>query len=192
MSADDERREFFRIRDRIPVEYRSISREEFIKLQDAIRYNPTQVVDRLHELYFMDARREAPDGQDELFSYMQLINRKLDMIIELLGKSQGPENYVSVQTDVIISGSGIQFTTAAALIEGEFAELKIIVPVFPYPKITCLSQVVHVEKEAGSGGPGQKTAFKFMVINEKDQDILINYIFLKERQYLRQKKETAS
>lgn len=192
MSADDERREFFRIRDRIPVEYRNISREEFIKLQDTIRYNPTQVVDRLHELYFMDARREAPDGQDELFSYMQLINRKLDMIIELLGKSQGPENYVSVKTDAIISGSGIQFTTAAALIEGEFAELKIIVPVFPYPKITCLSQVVRVEKEAGSGGPGQKTAFKFMVINEKDQDILVNYIFLKERQYLRQKKETAS
>ena len=192
MSADDERREFFRIRDRIPVEFRSISREEFIKLQDTIRYNATQVVDRLHELYFMDARGEVPDGQDHIYSYMHLINRKLDMIIEMLGKSQAPESYVSIQTEVSISGSGIQFACTPAPSEGEFFELKIIVPVFPYPKITCLCQVVRTQKEMDGTAAGQTTAFKFMVINEKDQDILINYIFLKERQHLREKKETAS
>lgn len=191
MIADDERREFFRIRDRIPVEFRSISREEFIKLQDTIRYNSTQVVDRLHELYFMEARGEAPDGQDQFYSYMHLINRKLDMIIEMLGRSRVPESYVSIQTEVSISGSGIQFACAPALSEGEFVELKIIVPVFPYPKITCLCQVVRTEKETDGAVSGQRTAFKFMVLNEKDQDILINYIFLKERQLLREKKETA-
>jgi c-di-GMP-binding flagellar brake protein YcgR len=30
---------------------------------------------------------------------------------------------------------------------------------------------------------------KFLVINEKDRDLLINYIFEKEREYLRQKKK---
>lgn len=192
MIADDERREFFRIRDRIPVEFRSISREEFIKLQDTIRYNPTQVVDRLHELYFIEARGESPDEHDHLYSYMQMINRKLDMIIEMLGKSQDSEKYISAHTDVTVSGSGIQFICSAALSHGEFVELKIIVPVFPYPKITCLCQVVRIEKETGGAATGQKTAFRFVVINEKDQDILVNYIFLKERQYLRQIKETAS
>jgi hypothetical protein len=192
MSADDERREFFRIRDRIPVEFRSISREEFIKLQDTIRYNSTQVVDRLHELYFMDERRTVPEGQDQLYSYMQLINRKLDMIIEMLGKSQVPASYVSVHTDVSMSGSGIQLVCTPPLSEGEFVELKIIVPVFPYPKITCLCQVVRTEQGTDGTLSGQKTALKFMAINEKDQDILINYIFLKERQHLREKKETAS
>ncbi len=192
MSADDERREFFRIRDRIPVEFRSISREEFIRLQDIIRYNPTQVVDRLHELYFIEARGESPDEHDHLYNYMQMINRKLDMIIEILGKSRGSENYISIHTDVTISGSGIQFICNPPLSQGEFVELKIIVPVFPYPKITCLCQTVRTEREPGDTAAGQMTAFKFVVINEKDQDILVNYIFLKERQYLRQKKETAS
>lgn len=192
MSADDDRREFFRIHDRIPVEFRTITREEFIQLQDGIRYNSTQVVDRLHELYFMEARGKPQDEEDHLYSYMQMINRKLDMIIGMLGKSQVSENYVAVHTDVSISGSGIQFACSPPLSEGEFAELKIIIPVFPYPKITCLCQVVRTERETGDAAPGQKTAFKFIVINEKDQDILINYIFLKERQYLRQKKETAS
>lgn len=192
MSADDERREFFRIHDRIPVEFRIISREEFISLQDSIRYNSTQVVDRLHELYFLEVRGKAEDEDDHLYSYMQIINRKLDMIIGMLGKSQASENYVAVHTDVSVSGSGIQFACSPPLTEGEFAELKIIIPVFPYPKITCLCQVVRTEKETGDVASGQKTAFKFVVINEKDQDILINYVFLKERQYLRQKKETAS
>lgn len=192
MIVDGERREFFRIRDRVPVEFRSISREEFIKLQDTIRYNSTQVVDRLHELYFMEARGEVTDGQDRIYSYMHLINRKLDMIIEMLGRARAPESYVSIQTEASISGSGIQFACTPELSEGQFVEVKIIVPVFPYPKITCLCQVVRTEKQTDPAVPGQKTAFKFMVINEKDQDILINYIFLKERQFLREKKETAS
>ncbi len=192
MSADDERREFFRIKDRIPLEFRSISREEFIKLQDAIRYNSTQVVDRLHELYFIEARGETQEESDHILSYMQMINRKLDLIIEVLGKSQVSENYATVHTEVSISGSGVQFFCETPLPEGEFVELKIIVPVFPYPKITCLSQVVRAEKETRGNASGQRTALKFVVINEKDQDILVNYIFLKERQHLRQKKETAS
>jgi hypothetical protein len=33
---------------------------------------------------------------------------------------------------------------------------------------------------------------KFLVINEKERDLLVNYIFVKEREYLRQKKETVS
>lgn len=192
MSADGERREYFRIHDRVPVEFRVISREEFIELQDSICYNSTQVVDRLHELYFIEARTDTQDENDHVLSYMQMINRKLDMIIEILGKTPVSGNYTRIHTDVTISGSGIQFTCSPSLSEGEFVELKLIIPVFPYPKITSLSQVVRTEKDNDDPGTRQKTAFKFVVINPKDQDILINYIFLKEREYLRQKKETAS
>lgn len=191
MSRDDERREYFRIRDRLPVEFRQISREEFLTLQDKIRYNSTQVVDRIHELYFLDVRDPRSENE-QLHGYMQMINRKLDMIIEILGKSGSVERYNTVNTDVNISGAGIQFLCSAPLTEGDFIELKIIIPVFPYPKITCLCQVLRVEQVSEGGRQEKMAAFKFMVINEKDQDILINYIFLKEREYLRQKKETAS
>ncbi len=192
MGHDDERREFFRIHDRIPLELRRITREEFLELQDMIRYNSTQVLDRLHELYFLEPHGEPKDEDDQVHTYMQVINRKLDMIIEILGKPPAGENYSSVHTDVNVSGAGIQFTCDVPLSEGDFVELKVIVPVFPYPKITCLCQVVRIEKNPEDRGRGNRVALKFMVINEKDQDILINYIFLKERQYLREKKETAS
>jgi c-di-GMP-binding flagellar brake protein YcgR len=121
---------------------------------------------------------------------MQIINRKLDTIIEILGKSSAGEGYSTINTDVNISGAGLQFMCEASMTEGDLVELKIIVPVFPYPKITCLCEVVRVERRDDAGA--RRCALKFMVINEKDQDILINYIFMKERQHLREKKETAS
>lgn len=192
MSTDDEKREFFRIRDRIPLEFRIITREEFIALEDTIRYNSTQVIDRLHEPYFLDARTDAGDEGDHMMGYMHTINRKLDMIIELLGKSTGNQKMTALHTEVIISGSGIQFSSNVPFEKEQLVELKIIIPVYPYPKITCLCQVVHIEEGPESGVAASCVAFKFLVINEKDQDILINYIFLKERQYLRQQKETAS
>lgn len=192
MSRDDERREYFRIRDNLPVEFRPISREEFLTLQDKIRYNSTQVVDRIHELYFLNAREPGAGENDQLYGYMQVINRKLDMIIEILGRSSSAEHYNVIHTDVNISGAGIQFLCSMPLTEGDFIELKIIIPVFPYPKITCLCQVLRMEQGPDNRAAEKMTAFKFMVINEKDQDILINYIFLKEREYLRQKKETES
>ncbi len=190
MSGEDERREFFRITDRIPLEFRPISRDEFARLEDIIRYNSTQVVDRLHELYFLEDQGELKEATDQIHEYMRMINRKLDLIIEMLGKSSAGDSYVTVNTDVNISGAGVQFACETLLKEGDFVELRIIVPVFPYPRITCLCQVVRAD-ERGGAGP-RRCALKFMVINEKDRDVLVNYVFLKERQYLRQKKETAS
>ncbi|MHB8110155.1 MAG: PilZ domain-containing protein [Syntrophorhabdaceae bacterium] len=191
MSADDERREFFRIRDRIPLEFRTITREEFITLQDRIRCNSTQIIDRTNELYFIETHDQASTQSDQLYGYMQMINKKLDMIIEFLGQSAGKETMTATHTEVNISGSGIQFLCDVPLRQGEFVQLKIIIPVFPYPKITSLCQVLRIETEE-EGAKAKWVALKFMVINEKDRDVLINYVFLKERQYLRQKKETSS
>lgn len=191
MKTDDDRREFFRIRDRIPLEFRIITREQFIALEDTIRYRSTQAIDHLHEIDFLEGCADREEG-DRMMGYMHMINKKLDTIIELLGVPAGNENKVSAHTEVTLSGSGIQFASNVPFERGQLVELKIIVPVYPYPKMTCLCEVVRTEKGAGTGAPATHVSLKFSVINEKDQDILINYIFLKERQYLRQQKETAS
>ncbi|OPY03918.1 MAG: PilZ domain protein [Syntrophorhabdus sp. PtaB.Bin184] len=190
MSGEPERREFFRVTDRIPLEFRPISRDEFLKLQDVIRYSSTQVVDRLHEIHFLEGQGELKETTDQLHEYMRMINRKLDLILEILGRSSTDDSYIAVKTDVNISGAGVQFACEAPLKEGDLVELKIIVPVFPYPRITCLCEVVRADRTDNAGF--FRYALKFMVINEKDQDVLVNYIFLKERQYLRQKRETES
>jgi hypothetical protein len=191
MTEEHERRSFFRIHDRLVVEFRQITPEDFTKLKDSIQYNSAQITDKIKETHLI-ADKEVKDGNDELFTYMRMINKKLDSIIDVLNKSQYDEIYHYVQTEITLSGAGVQFESQIALKAGDYTELKIIVPIFPYPRITILCQVVRAESVHGGSGGTFRIAMQFLVINEKDRDLLVNYIFEKEREYLRQKKETVS
>jgi hypothetical protein len=186
MTEEHERRSFFRIHDRLIVEFRQITPEDFTKLKDVILYNSTQVSDKIKETHFL-ADKEVKSGNDELFAYMRMINKKLDTIIDLLNKSQYGEIYHSVETEIILSGAGVQFESQIALKAGDYTEVKIIVPIFPYPRITILCQVVRSERLYEAPGGTFRIAMQFLVVNEKDRDLLVNYIFDKEREYLRQK-----
>jgi hypothetical protein len=189
MMQEHERRSFFRIHDRLIVEFRQITSEDFAKLKKVIQYNSTQIIDKIMETHFL-ADKELKGESEEIFANMRMMNKKLDTIIELLSKSLYGEIYNSVQTEINLSGAGVQFESHIVLKEGDYTELKIIVPIFPYPKITALCQVVRTESVQGSSTAGNfRIAMKFLVINEKDRDLLINYIFEKEREYLRQKKK---
>jgi hypothetical protein len=189
MTQGHERRSFFRIHDRLIVEFRQITPEDFTKLKNVIQYNSTQIIDKIMETHLL-ADRELKGENEEIFAYSRMMNKKLDMIIELLSKSLYGEIYHSVQTEINLSGAGVQFESHIVLKEGDYTELKIVVPIFPYPKITALCQVVRTESVQGSSTANNfRIAMEFLVINEKDRDLLINYIFEKEREYLRQKKK---
>ena len=149
MTQEHERRSFFRIHDRLVVEFRQITPEDFTKLKDFIQYNSTQIIDKITETHLL-ADKELKGENDELFAYMRMMNKKLDTIIDLLSKSQYGEIYHSVQTEINLSGAGVQFESHIALKAGDYTELKIIVPIFPYPKITILCQVVRSESLQGS------------------------------------------
>jgi len=186
-----ERREYFRIRDRLPVEFRTISADEFSKLQDFIKYNATQVTDKINEIYFLKERMIQTES-DQTGIFMSIINKKLDMIIDLLYQSKKSDTHHSRLIDVIISGSGIQFESDVLIRENDYIELKVVLPVFPYPAITALCQAIRSDALEKNGLCSYDVATRFLVINEKDRDLLINYVFLKERERVRLLKETAS
>lgn len=192
MGVNDEKREYFRIRDRLPVEFRVISLEEFTKLEDIIRQRPTEFIDRAKGFYFLDAPSFGKEDE-KLYSYLRVINKKLDMIIKALGGQAREEHYNVVFTELDISGAGMRFNSDVELSDGDLVECKLVIPVFPYSEITALCQVVRVESVGGGDiGGKSRVAMKFMVIHEKDRDSLINYIFMKNRECLRQDKEVKS
>lgn len=191
MIREHERRSFFRIQDHLVVEFRQLTSEDFTKQKDIIQFNSTRVIDKTKEIHLL-TDKELKSENEELYTFMRIMNKKLDTILDLLSKSQYGEIYQNVQTEIILSGAGVQFESHIPLHTGDYTELKIIVPLFPYPKITILCQVVRTESVQGGAEGIFSVAMKFLVINEKDRDLLINYIFEKEREYLRQKKETAS
>jgi c-di-GMP-binding flagellar brake protein YcgR len=188
----DESRGYFRVEVRLPVEFRKISRDEYLNLENTVRYGSTQIIDKVNEMHFLKeiiSSDERDKGQ--IYAYVKMIDKKLDMILDLLCKSRDDGLYLSRYINVNISGAGIRFTTDVNLHEGEQVELKVILPIPPYPKITSLCDVVRSSACKVNGVANWETALTFTTINEDDRDLLINFIFAKERELLRYRKEQA-
>lgn len=187
---DQDKREFFRIEDHLFIEYRKVMQEEYPKLEERMRYTPALRKERPFEDYSkkVDLQKEETE-KEVLYRYIQAIDRKLDIIIGLLCDSKGDtEPFIKTYQRLSISGSGIRFISEIELIEGDCVELRIALPLCYYPGITCLCRVVRSEKIKDDTSPQWLVAMSFDVINEEDRDLLINYIFTKERELIRLQK----
>ncbi len=188
-----DKREFFRIDDRLPLEFRHINREEFVRLENIIRYNPSHKTDTMVEMRFLsDVMSRAKSEENELLTYLRVIDKKLDTVIDLLDRQKSADLYTRLYVQVNLSGAGIKFISDTPFTDGDLLELKIGLPLSPFPNIPTLCQVVRARECAEDGKGGWETALKFLVINDHDQDFIINYIFTKEREVLRRKREDFS
>ena len=186
----DDRRDYFRIKDRLAVEVRIITDDEFLQLENPIRYNPTQVIDKAYDMHFVkESMSNDEKEKSQIFAYLQMIDKKLDMLVDILCKPQKDELYHHSYAEVEISGNGIKFISDLALQGGDYIELRIVIPRFPYPKITALGQVLKSEGYTTNDTAYYMVVARFIVINEEDRDLLISYVFMKERERLRLEKE---
>ena len=189
--SDMEQREFFRVDDRLPLEYRAVDADEFVRLEDVIRYNPTYKTDRSFEMHFLaDILSRTRSDDSDLIAYLKIIEKKLDMIMEMLNEKRADSPYTSLYASVNLSGSGVRFLSPHPLVMGERLELRIALPFAPFPKISTLCEVVRVDGPSAEKKEWQ-IALRFLVVNEFDRDFLINYVFTKEREKLRSEKKTG-
>lgn len=187
---DDDRREYFRIKDRLAIEIRAISDDEFLQLENTIRYNPTQVIDKAYDMHFLKESISSDEKEkNHILSYLVMIDKKLDMLIDFLYKPRKDEIFHTSYMEVEVSGNGIKFFTDLEIHGGDYTEIRIVIPRFPYPKITALAQVLRGEDCLVHGAKFREVIVRFIVINEEDRDLLINYIFVKDRERLRLKKD---
>jgi hypothetical protein len=191
--VEPEKREYFRVEVRLPIEFRTISHEEYLNLENVIKCSSAQIVDSTNEVNFLRdlvAKGEiAEKKKGQLYAYVQMIDKKLDMILDLLTKPKDEGLYINKYVDVNVGGAGIRFVSDIKLRDGVYVELKIILPMLPYPKITSLCQVTRCRNVTKADGiRNWEVALKFLTINEDDRDLLINYIFARERESLRSKK----
>jgi hypothetical protein len=190
VTGDANEREYFRIEDRLSIDFRYVSPEEFLRLESIIRYHPSCKSERPRAVQFEGDFIVRAEGEEkELFAYMKVLDKKLDMIIELLEAKKSEDAYKSLYTRVNISGAGIRFLSDGPLNMGARVELRIALPTSPFSRLSTLCEVVRTEQSATDEGTGWQIALKFIVINEYDRDVLINYIFTKEREKMRSEKD---
>ena len=187
MTGGGERREFFRIRDRLEIEFRAVDQTEFLRLERIVKYNPTQVFAQPQN---SRPKKKSGDGSDgeALISYLGKLDRKLSVILDLMTKSKLDDLYTRRYVEIEISGSGLSFVSDVPLPENGYAEFRLMLPVFPYPNIPVLCRVVRNVKREEDSRVDWEIACKFLAINDSDRDLLVQYIFGRERERIRSEK----
>jgi hypothetical protein len=189
MAGIHERREFFRIRDRLEMEFRSVDQAEFLRLERIVKYNPTQVIVKPQTKKIKKQRRDDGVEGESLISFLSMLDHKLSIVIDLLTKSSIDDLYIKRYGEVEVSGSGLSFVSDVPLSEDGYAEFRLILPAFPYPKIPVLCRVVRSIKHEENLHANWELACKFLAINDFDRDLLIQYIFTREREQIRSRKD---
>jgi hypothetical protein len=180
-----ERREFFRISDRLLVEYREVSYPESLALEKILRQSDL-LADR-PEIPVAGAGG-AVSRESELYGCLETIEKKLDSVIDLLSEREC--SFQGACVDVTISGSGMMFRSAARLEEGTYLEMSVCLPVYPGHRVRALGRVVRSDPCKKEGEEGWETAVGFVAISEKDRDALVCYVFSREREDLRMRRKS--
>ena len=179
-----ERREFFRVRDRLYLEVREVDSEECAALRESLQRSGL-LAESLDQVF--SRRPGSSSEKDDVYAYLELVDRKLDMVLDQLAgrESLFQGNYV----DVVVSGSGLRYVSERRLAEGTFLELRIGLPISRGQRVCVLGKVVACTKRQTENDDEWETAVSFVAINEKDRDVLVSYVFSKERESLRAKHE---
>ncbi|MCX5810540.1 MAG: PilZ domain-containing protein [Proteobacteria bacterium] len=190
--TETEKREYFRIEDQLSIKLRIITHDEFMALENTVRFSSAKTAESLKEIQFLKGIVTNEEKEKEqLYTYLQVIDKKLDIILDYLSETTDTGPYITKYLKVYISGSGIGFVSDIEMKEGEYVEIKIVLPIYPHLKITTLCRVLKGETRKKDDKHLWEVALSFLVINDNDRDLLINYIFMKEREMLRHKKEST-
>jgi hypothetical protein len=186
-----EKRQFFRIKDQLEIEFREIDKEEFAQLEHEIRYRPSQVFDSNSLKVPNEESRTEENDKEPLIPYLRIIDRKLSAILDLLSRASHDlrvgqaKLFTAWYGEIEISGAGLSLVMPTPFAAGMLLHLKVMLPIFPYPTIHTLCEALRHRETLVNGVPHWKNALKFRTINDLDRDLLVSYIFDKEREQIR-------
>ena len=112
------------------------------------------------------------------------IDQKLDALLKMVGQqsNQLPDSKEGIVKD--LSSKGVKIKTAVELKKGDYLMMRLSPPTFPSFTIDIVGKVV------GSKPDGEEGLFHMVettALNPDDREILIAYVFKRQREILRQR-----
>lgn len=188
-----ERREYFRIDDTVSLKYRVIQTQDAEDEMHKARQGYAQLAELKSALACIDARLD--DIQTQLHQtnplvadMLDILNKKIAIHEKLLGFEEYNDNVLSPAQHVNISGSGVAFEAQTPINEGTYLKLEMIT----YPEQTFIpayATVVFCKKSDKTSAAGYRIAVKYSVITDEDRERLVNHIFRKQSDQLRQQRQ---
>ena len=187
-----ERRRFFRIYDKVSLNYRVVQSSEVdLEISKSKRHRQ-QLSELRNAAYAIDARLEVINmqlSQDNplIGEALTLFHRKLSLHERMLGMDDDDDKVFNQAKEVNISASGLAFNAETPLSEGTFLKMEIIT----YPEhqyIPVFAQVVHCKQLDVESTSGYQISVNFKGISDEDEERIVNHIFKKQAQDIKQEK----
>jgi hypothetical protein len=191
MPEAGDRRRFFRINDEVDLYFRKIAEQEALEtshidenvLTGAALPQIMAAVER--EMSSLLKRVEA--AQPEAAQYLKLLNYKVDMLAQCL-LQQNDLAREKNSCHVNLSASGLAFGSEQALNEGDFLELKILLPASRALVTTCCRVVQCRQNPAKEQRYPYVVSVDYMNMKEEDREILIKHVITRQLAQIRQQK----
>jgi hypothetical protein len=186
-----ERRDSFRIDDKVHLEYRILSEDEYRRLraQPADELETPSLVGQLRDLtaqagnLLITIRKVDPD----VAHYLTLLDRKIELVASQLegARAGGP---LTPDTRVNMSAGGMGLWRDQPLALGTKLELHLMV--FPsHLRIHALGEVVHTEEEPQAPVHGRfRIGVLFTHLPEADKDALVRHLIERQSAQLRRQR----
>ncbi len=174
ITMTEHRREYSRVDVYIPLECRLLDKDELGLVESRLSA----------DVMLADFRLMPPLVNHPQFESLHLLNKKLDMIIKMIGlQCEGfhslPFKYVS------LSGNGMRFSSQQCYSLGDVLECKMILTLQQSAAIYTYGEVVRV----GSQSNSYFINVRFIAIDHKIRDKIVRFVFETEREILRQRKK---
>lgn len=170
------KREFSRVDVHLPLEIRLVPPEQ-----------RRLICSRLEEKILTGAKLPQDVADPLLAEWLKLLHAKLDRILDLLAINRGFHELPPFRTENL-SGGGVSFTSPEEYQLGDLLELKIIFNASLTSTLYLYGEVVQKEKSE----EGYFIAISFLSLDEGIRDEIIKFVFEKERELLRQKREATA
>ncbi len=170
-----------------PVSFDLVSENDYEKIKNVIVSHRTG--DREGDLMPLLGVEELESLDITVAKIWLSMNSKLDYIIKLLKQSgEGVEEKEGLCKD--ISGKGIKMIFKGNLSAGQCIHLRIHPPTFPPLSVVALGRILRAERTALCREGEIETAVEFDTIHEDDREEIISYVFKRQREMLRARRET--
>jgi len=170
-----------------PVSFDLVSENDYEKIKNVIVSHRTG--DREGDLMPLLGVEELESLDITVAKIWLSMNSKLDYIIKLLKQSgEGVEEKEGLCKD--ISGKGIKMIYKGNLSAGQCIHLRIHPPTFPPLSVVALGRILRAERTALCREGEIETAVEFDTIHEDDREEIISYVFKRQRELLRARRET--
>jgi c-di-GMP-binding flagellar brake protein YcgR len=177
------RRSHFRVEILVPVTWRVLNEKEVETVKEGngnTLFKQRELPNPIDE--FLE---QVPPGskEEQMFRSIQMLNNKLDFIIEHL--VSGSVDSMPCRDDLMeISASGLKFKTKESVDVGEFLKMNLIMPGTIQYRIGLIAEVLRVEAKS----EGSMVAAHIIHINDDARDSIIKTVFQKQRMDIRRLK----